>query len=359
MAALGVTAANDLANQLLTFYVKKGPLSQTTQDKPLLREFMKASETFPGGKDNISLPVQGAYMEDTNGFYSGYSNDDSLSFLNGDDVLRIEYPWKEMAANFWITHTELKKDGITILDGQKQREHKSVEAVRITTSVLKNRLTNFGESLARARQKMFWRDGTQDAKVIPGLLSILTDTPNVGTTGGLNRATYTWWRHRARLGALAETTNTGPAITHSKTEQTLTKTLRAEARQLFRFGGKPTLLLAGSDFIEALEDEVHEKGIYTQEGFKNEGKTDIGMAKIHMRGLGTFEYDPSLDDLGLSKRCYVIDPRHLMVKTMEGEWNKLLTPERPYNYLVFLKTVTDTGALICDQLNCHGVYEVA
>lgn len=359
MAALGVTAANDLANQLLAFYIKKGPLSQTTQDKPLLRDLMAAAETFPGGKDNISIPVQGKFMEDTNGFYAGYSNDDSLSFLHGEDVARAEYPLKEMAANFWITHTELKKDGITILDGQKQREHKSVEAVRITTGVLKSRLANFGESLARARQKMFWRDGTQDPKVIPGVTSILTDDPNNGTTGGIDRAANVWWRHRALVGALAPGANTGPAITHSKVDQTLTKTLRAEVRQLVRYGGKPTMLKAGSDFIEALEEEVHEKGIYTQEGFKNEGKTDIGMAKISMRGVGTFEYDPSLDDLGRSKYCYFIDPRHLMVKTMEGEWNKMLTPERPYNYLVFLKTVTDTGALVCDQLNCHGVYAIA
>lgn len=355
MAALGVDAANDLASHLLSFYVKKGALSQTTQDKPLLRELMANAESFPGGKDVISISVTGDYSAG----YSGYSEDDSLTFGNEDDVVRATWNWYEMAKNLWCTHTELKKDGITILDGGSQREHKNVDAVRITTGVLKSKLAKFGESLARERQLMFWRDGTQDAKMIPGVTSILTDDPNNGTTGGLSRTTYTWWRHRARIGALAVTANTGPKIVSDKTEQTLTKTLRAEVRQLVRYGGKPSLLLCGSGFIEALENEVHEKGIYTQEGFKNEGKTDIGMAKISMRGVGTFEYDPTLDDLSMSKRCYFIDPMHLKLRPMEGEWNKILSPERPYNYLVFLKTVTDTGGLAADQLNCHGVYEVA
>ncbi len=355
MAALGITVADDLASHLLDFYVKKGPLMQTSQDKPLLRELQKNAETFPGGKENISGPVQGDVSEN----YLGYSEDDSLTFANEDGVLRYNYQWKELAKNLWCSHTELKKDGITILEGNKVSEHRNAEAVRITTGVLKAKLASFGEGLARERQKMLWKDGTQDAKAIPGVTSILTDDPNNGTTGGLNRATYTWWRHRARVGALAVAANTGPKITASKTDQTLTKTLRAEVRQLVRYGGKPSLLLCGSDFIANLEEEVHEKGIYTQEGFKNEGKTDIGMAKISMRGVGTFEYDPTLDDLGRSKFCYFIDPRHLVLRPMEGEWNKILNPTRPYNYLVFLKTVTDTGGLIADMLNCHGVYEVA
>ena len=118
-------------------------------------------------------------------------------------------------------------------------------------------------------------------------------------------------------------------------------------------------MLCGSAFIEALELEVQEKGIYTQSGFTNEGKNDIGMAQIRMNGLGVFEYDPTLDDLGLSKRCYVIDPRRLRLYPMEGEDNKVLTPDRPYNYAVFFRSMTWTGGLCCSQLNANGVYEVA
>ena len=44
---------------------------------------------------------------------------------------------------------------------------------------------------------------------------------------------------------------------------------------------------------------------------------------------------------------------------MDGEDNKVLNPERPYDYAVFLQSMTFTGALTSDQLNCHAVWSVA
>lgn len=359
MGALGITEASDLAYGLLDYYIKKGPLFQTMQERPLLRVLNGSKESFPAGKDKISKSVQGTVMSDTAGFFAGYDEDDALAFQQPGNLERAEYSWYEVNAGIKISWTELKKDGITVSDNNKMSEHAGADVVRIAGSVFKARIANFTESWARSMNSMLWKDGSQDAKQIPGVLSLLTDTPNVGTTGGLDRATRTWWRHRARIGALAATTNTGPKITSSKVDQTLTKTLRAELRQLRRYGGRPNVALCGSGFIEKLEDEVHEKGIYTEEGFTNEGKTDLGMAVIKMRGLGRFDYDPTLDDLGYTNRCYVIDTRHLTLMPMKGEENKLLTPERPYNYAAFFRSLTYTGALCADQLNCHGIYEAA
>lgn len=349
-AVLGLSVAADLANQLLKFYIKTKALAQTTQDKPLLRILRDKQKTFPGGLSVISEAVQGVFMSDTAGFFAGYSEDDALVFTQAQNVLRAEYNWFEHHSGLEISWTELKKDGITILDSMEEREHSNADAVRITTGVLKNRVEDFGESWSRKMNSTLWADGSQDAKATPGILSILTDTPASGTTGGLNRATYSWWRHRALVG--------GQKITASETAQTLTRILRSEVRQLRRYGGKPSVLLCGSQFIEALELEVQAKGVYTQEGFKNEGKTDIGMAKISMMGLGTFEYDPTLDDLGFAKRCYMIDPAHLQLRPMQMEDNKVLHPERPYNCAVYLQSMTWTGGLTANQLNCHGVYEV-
>jgi hypothetical protein len=359
MGALGISEASDLGNALLDFYVKKGPLMQTMQERPLLAMLESGKETFPAGKDLISGAVQGTVMSDTAGFFAGYAEDDALTFQQPDNILRYSFSWYELNAGFKLSWTEMKKDGITVGDNSKMSEHSGADAVRIAGSLFKARLANYVESWARSMNDMCWRDGSQDAKAVPGVLSILTDVPNAGTTGGLERATYTWWRHRARLGALAVTANTGPKIASSATDQTLTKTLRSELRQLRRYGGRPNKALCGSGFIEKLENEVAEKGIYTQEGFVNKGKTDLGMAEISLRGLGTFEYDPTLDDLGYTNRCYIMDTRHLKLRPMVGEENKLLEPERPYNYAAYFRTMTWTGGLIADQLNCHGVYEAS
>jgi hypothetical protein len=345
-----MTAAADLANALLDHYERGRTLEQSTQDKPLLRVLMENKKEFAAGKTYISDPVQGTFMSDTPGFLQGYSEDDALTFNTAANILRAQYPWKEVAANLIITHTELKKDGITISDGQSESMHSGRE-LDILTDVLENRIQDFNESYDRTLNLMLWQDGTADAKKVPGVLSILTDTPATGTTGGLNRATYWWWQHRALVGS--------NKITASATNQTLSRRLRSELRQLRRYQGKPTVALCGSAFIDALELEVAEKGVYTQEGFAKEGTNDMGMAKIRMRGLGTFEYDPTLDDLGLSKRCYVLDTRRLQLRPMAQESNKISTPERPYQYMVFLHTKTWTGGLTCNHLNANGVYEVA
>lgn len=348
--SLGLVVAQDLANAILDHYERGKTEMQTVQDKPLVRVFSENKKEFAAGKTYISEPIQGAVMSDTPGFLQGYSEDDALNFEQAQNILRAQYPWKEVAASLIITHTELKKDGITITDGQSESEH-SGRDIDILTDVLENRIMDFDESWDRTVNFMFWQDGSQDAKKIPGLLSILTDTPSQGTTGGQNRAALWWWQHRALVA------NT--KITASASDQTLTRRLRSEFRQLRRYGGKPSIAVCGAQFIDALELEVQEKGVYTMEGFTSDGKTDLGMAKIRMRGLGVFEYDPTLDDLGLGKRCYIFDPSKIQLRPMMEEDGKVLTPERPYQYMVFLHTKTWTGALTCKQLNANGVYEVA
>lgn len=344
--ALGTAVATDIANAALVFYLKGKPFQQTIQDKPLLRHLYANKQAFPGGKDSISLGVQGVFMNSVAGFFAGYSEDDAVVFKQAQNMLRAQFDWKELHAGLIITETELKKDGVSVSDDMKTSEHSQTEIHRLT-SLLANRLDDFGESWARSMNDMLWRDGTQDTKAIPGVTALLTNNPAVGTTGSLSRVTYAWWRHRSALD-----------IESSEANQTLTKTLRTELHQLRRYGGKPSIALCGSRFIESLEKEIQAKGIYTQEGFRNEGKNDIGMAAIRLLGLGKFEYDPTLDDLGREEYCYVMDPKKLTLRPMEGEENKVRNPTRPYNYFVFLRSMTYTGALTVQQLNCHGVYSV-
>lgn len=346
MASLNLFIAADLINTALAYYVRGKALSQTMEDRPLLKLMREKQKTFPAGNQQISEPVQGTYMSDTAGFFTGYQEDDQLAFTQAQNVLRIVWPWKEVHAGLIITHTELKKDGITITDGQKEKDHS--DALTRLTGILENRLDDFGESWSRMMNRMLWLDGTQDPKQTPGLLSILTDTPAVGNTGGLNRANYWWWQHRTAVGA--------NAITASADGQTLTRFLRSDLRMLKRYGGKPNKWLAGSEFINALELEVQQKGVYTQEGFTKEN--DLGMNKIKMLGLGTCEWDPTLDDLGFSKRSYIWDTNRIRLRPMQDEDNKLSTPERPYQYMVFLRSMTWTGAMVATQLNCNAVYEV-
>jgi hypothetical protein len=359
MPTLSLNVANDIANAILKFYARGKTLSQTMQDRPLLRFLTAGKKNFPGGNQYVSDPVQGAYMADQNNvalgggaFFQGYTEDAQLSFAQAANILRAEYKWYECHAGLVITWTELKKDGITISDNSKKSEHSDMALTRLT-GLLENRMDDYGESWARAVNLMLWQDGTQDPNQIPGVQALLPQTTGSGVVGGLSRATYSWWNHVLALG-----------IPASAAGQTLSKAIRSKQRTIRRYGGKPNKFLCGSAFLDGLELEVAEKGLYTMEGFTTEKATDIMMGQdstqsIGLRGVGRFEWDPTLDDLGQSKFCYEFSSNRIALRDMEGEWNKVLTPERPYQYMVFLKSMTITGALQVRQLNAHGVFSVA
>ena len=347
--ALSADEVANIANAALEFYVKGKPLASDIQEKPLYETMISKQKTFSGGKDNISVPVKLAHSITI----QGYTHDDETGYQNPTNIRRAAYPWKEIHAGITISFTELKKDGIEVvdtLDGSETSENPGRE-MHVLSGILEDKLEEMGEGWARSFNEMLWLDGSQDSLVVPGIQALITDDPTTGVVGGIDRAANSLWQNRSLVGS--------NKITHSTSSQTLTKTLRAEARQLRRYGGRPSLILCGSGFIEKLENEVHEKGTYTQQGFVNKGKTDIGMAVISMMGVGDFMYDPTLDDLDRENFAYFIDPKHLKLWVMKGEDRKVHNPARPYNRYVLYRGMTWSGGFVMDQGNCHGVYEAA
>ena len=376
MPTLGYNTVSDIANLSITHYLRGPAVQQSIQDKPLLRKLMQSKKPFGGsGGDSflIAENIQGTYMSDTAGFRQGYTQDDQIAFAQAGNTKQVQYRWYEVSEALIITESDLKKGGVIVDDQMK--DSRNADAEDIVTDIMENRISDFMESHQISKNLELWLDGSQDSKVPPGLFSMILDDGTSGTVGGQSSGTgirgssATWfWYNRSRVGGLDYITSTGmnkitsprgPKITPSKVDRTLCQTLRSEARQLKRFGGKPNVLLAGSQFIEALEYEIEGHGMLTQEGFTNAGKTDFGMAEISLRGLGTFVYDPTLDSLGFSKRCYVFDSNHIKYRPMKGADEKQRAPVRPFNYYVFLHAMQDTYALTCNQRNCNGVYEVA
>jgi hypothetical protein len=339
----------NIANAALDFHLHGPALDSSVQDKPLLAAFKKAQKTFPGGKGNITIPVKG----DRTSAIMGYTHDDTVTYQNPANIKRATYPWKEIHAGISFTNTELKVDGISVVDslsGKNTVEHTERELTALT-GILEDKLDDLTKGFNESFERMLYLDGTQDSKQVPGLAAIVAQTNTTGLTGGIDRGANTWWRNRSLVGA--------SKIVSSTANQTLTKKLRSEVRLLRRFGGRPNLLLCGSTFLDKLEAEMHEKGNYTLSGWAQSGKNDIALAMISMKGVGDFQYAPTLDDLGLADFVYILDTNHLKLYVMDGEDMKAHAPARPFDKYVYYRAVTWTGGLCADQLNCHGVYQVS
>ena len=342
--SLTMAQLESIANARLDHYIKGQPLSQTIQEKPLMKAMRGKQTTFPGGRGELKFNIKNDY--DTE--FMGYEYDDEVDYGNPANIKQCSYSYQELHAGIKITNTELKRDGITVVDTLNGEQTSPVEGreVEAISNIFDDKLEDMNEGTERSFNSMCWEDGTQSPKVFAGVLSILSGAPTTGVVGGVDRATNAYWRNRASLG-----------ITPSASLQTLTKFIRTEKRQLLRYGGMPKLWLAGSSFLDALDLEVSEKGTYSQTGFTKGQDIDIGPVSI--KGLGTFEYDPTLDDMSLEKYCFGIDQRHVMLKVMSGEDMKKHAPARPPEKYVLYRAVTWTGTMIARKLNAHAVYSIA
>lgn len=348
MGDFTISQIQNITASALDFYVKGKAMSQVIQKRPLMDDLLAKQKFFPGGKGNISIPIKGNYSTTIQGF----SGDQQVGFVNPSNNRRAVFPWREHHAGISFTMSELKIDGISITDsatGAKTSNH-SERDVTVLTGILDEKLEDMSEGWGRSFDAICHYDGSQDPLVMPGLLAFFPDDPTSGVLGGIDRAANAYWRHRTLVGA--------SKITASPTNQTLTLTLRAELRMLRKYGGDPRKAYCGSRFLEGLESEVHAKGIYTQTGFASKGRINLGMAEPELDGI-EFVYDPQLDDIGYSKRAYLLDLRRFGIWTMEGEDRKTHNPARPHDRYVVYRSMTSTCGMALSQPNSCGVYEIA
>jgi hypothetical protein len=339
-----------IANAALDYFFEKGTaFKQSIETKPLIAAMERNAKTFSGGKGDISIGIKGNYgaggVDDS---LKGYTHNDTVKFYTPANIQRAKYPWRETHIGLTLTNTELKIDGLSLVDtsqGMATNSHTGRD-MHVLVGLLNDKIEDLGEQYLRGLNDMLWGDGTADVLGFSGVQSIVTETPAVGTVGGINRAADVWWRNRARLGIASSPANGG----------VLAQALQNEHRQLVRFGGTPNLFLAGSDFINALEVEMRANGYYSDSGFTGGG--DMGVGGIRIRGT-SIQYDPWLDNNGKAKFGYWLDSNHLFLMKMQSEWRRQHDPARPYDQFVLHRSITSTGQVVANQCNSSGVYSIA
>jgi hypothetical protein len=346
--AFTVQELENIANATLDFHMDKGKIySQTIQDKPLLMGFDKKAKTFPAGKEFLTVRAKGEYTTTIQGF----SHDDSVGYSNPANIKTATYPYKRIHAGIEITFDELQRNGISITEtttGRNESRHSDLECTQIA-DLLDDKIEDMMEGRARGMNTMYWRNGTQDSELVPGVKSfVLTNPASATIVGGIDQSTNTWWRNRAVLGI----------STASPTSSTIAQVLQKEFRQLKRFGSPKHTLFAGSDFLDAIEKELRANGQYTQSGWASKGAIDLSIADTEFKGV-MINYDPTLDDEGEAKYMYALDMNAIYPMYMQDERNKRHSPARPHDKYVMYRAITDVVGLVCKQRNTSGVYTIA
>lgn len=123
-----------------------------------------------------------------NSTYKRYSGYEVLDISPSDVFTSAEFQWKQVAVAVSISGLEqLKNSG-------KERMIDLLEA----------RISNAEKTMSNNVSADIYSDGTADGgKQIGGLQLLVSSSPTTGTVGGINRATWTFWRNQANTGTLA------------------------------------------------------------------------------------------------------------------------------------------------------------
>jgi hypothetical protein len=349
---------SNINNSVLENYIEKGTVfKQNVQNKPMLKAFDEARGEFTGGNQYVSLGVKSGQG---GGSLTGYTHDDQVGYYNPASNRRVKYAWKEHHIGMTITHTELKIDGIDIDESGTSTSAMSGREDNVLANLLDEKNDDLGEDYAKSLDSLIHGDGTTDTKALAGIGAFILANPTTGTTGGINRALNTWWRNRAATAAHAGAGGQGAITSNVANGGALLQFLQKDLRLLGKYasGGTRWRFFCGSDFYDALETELRANGNYTQDGFMREGAVDGGMAPVKFKGKN-IEWDPTLDDLSLGKRMYVIDMKRVRLLYMNGQRMKKHTPSRPYDRYVMYNGLTTTAVMVAQQLNTSAVYDIA
>lgn len=353
----------NINNSVLDNFLNKGTVfKQNILNKPMLQAFDASRGTFAGGKEYVSFGVKGGQG---GGSLSGYTHDDQVSYYTPANNKRVVFPWKEHHIGITVTHTELKKEGVEVVESGADQSTRNVDGREefVLANLLDEKMDELGEDYAFSLDDLIHGDGTTDTKALSGIKALILDSPAVGTTGGLSRAVNTWWRNRAATAAFGSAGGQAAITSAVANGGALLQFLQKEKRQLMKFaqGGVRHRCFAGSDFIDAMETEIRANGTYSMNGFRDRDAAngEIGTMEGVPFGNWNIIYDPSLDRLGHAKRLYVIDMRRVGLRYMNGQRMKRHNPARPYDRYVMYNGITTTAVMAAQQLNTSAVYDIA
>lgn len=167
-----------------TLFNRTGKLADNiTDNNVILRQLNKRGTgllPFDGGR---AIVQELDYAENSNvGWYSGY---DSIGISPQENFSAAEFSIKQLAGSLTISGLE------QLQNAGKER----------SISLLAARIENLERSLKNAVDVGLAGDGTAyGGKTIGGLQLLVADSPSTGTVGGINRATYSFWRNAADTG---------------------------------------------------------------------------------------------------------------------------------------------------------------
>lgn len=256
--------------------------------------------------------------------YSGY---DSLNTSASDVFSAAEFNWKQAAV-------------AVVISGLEQVQNSGKEAI---IDLLESRIKNAERTMINNIATDAYSDGSADgSKQIGGLQLLVADTPTSGSVGGINRATYTFWRNIS----FDATTDGGAAATSANIQSYMNRVFV----QLVRGADGPDLIVADNAYWR----------LYLESLQAIQRITDSGMGEAGFRSLKYMNADVVLDGGygggAPTNHMYFLNTNYIYLKAHRDRNFAPLNPDRfSVNQDAMVKYIVFAGNMCLSNAFLQGV----
>jgi hypothetical protein len=262
------------------------------------------------------------------GSYSGY---DSIDITPNSPISAAQFDIKQYAAAVSISGLEMlqnsgKEQIIDLLEGR----------IQVAEAQLQNQIS-----------AGLYSDGTGNGgKDIVGLAAAVSTSPTSGTYGGINRATWTFWRNVA----FDATTDGGAAATSANIQSYMNRV----AVQLVRGTDRPDIIAADNNYYR-----LYLESLQAIQRISSETSGGAGFPSIKYFGAG-FNCDVYLDGgIGGSapaNRMYFLNTKYLKFRPhRDRNFTPIGGDRQSVNQDAIVRLMGWAGALTCSGAQFHGI----
>lgn len=261
-----------------------------TNNNALLRRLKERGnvKTFSGGNVILQEIMYTDSATDNTNSYSGY------------EVLNVSQNSPISAAQFSITQYA----AAVSISGLEMIQNSGKEAI---IDLLDGRMQVAEAQLANRISQDIYLDGTGNSgKNITGLAAAVPDAPSSGTYGGINRATWSFWRSVAYSGV----TDGSAAVSASNIQ----KYMDAVAVQLIRGTDKPDLIVCDNNYYSLYLQSLQSIQRITDGGNSNVG---AGFASLKYYGAGMASdvvLDGGIGNDATANHMWFLNTKYLMFR---------------------------------------------
>lgn len=305
-------------------YRTKKLRDNVTKNNALLMRLKERGKVKPvsGG---VTIREELEYAE--NGTFQYYSGYEQLNISPSDVMTSAEFQWKQ--ASVAVVGSGLE---VRIQNAGKEQ----------VIDLFEKRISNAEKTMLNNLALGAYSDGTAAAgKQIGGLQLLIADTPTSGTVGGINRATWTFWRNFS----FDATTDGGAAATAANIQSYMNRVYLAISRGT----DHPDLIVADNAYYR-----LYWESLQAQQRFVNEKMAAAGFDNLKYMGAEVV-FDGGIGGNCPANHMYFLNNDYIYFRPHSGTDMIVADEVRPNNQDAVSKLILWAGNMTLANAQLQGV----